>query len=42
MRINCIQVEIRDEIRNDDVRREFVQEDLAFALINFVRRYAPF
>ena len=42
MSINSIQIEIRDEIRNDDVRREFVQEDLAFALINFVRRYAPF
>ena len=40
--INCLQIEILNVIRNDAVRREFLQEDLAFALINFVRRYAPF
>lgn len=40
--LNCIQVEIANTIRNDVQKRNFLIEDLAFALINFVRRYAPF
>lgn len=40
--INSIQVEIADTIRNDDQKRLFVIEDLAFSIINSVRRYAPF
>ncbi len=40
--INSIQVEIADTIRGDDQKRLFVIEDLALAIINFVRRYVPF
>ena len=40
--INSIQIEIADTIRNDDQKRLFVIEDLAFAIVNFVRRHAPF
>ena len=40
--LNCIQIEIANTIRNDAQKRDFLIEDLAFALINFVRRYAPF
>jgi hypothetical protein len=40
--INSIQIEIADTIRNDDQKRLFLIEDLAFAIINFVRRHAPF
>jgi len=41
-RLNCIQVEIANTIRNDVQKRSFVIEDLAYAMINSVRRYAPF
>ncbi len=41
-RLNCIQLEITSSIRNDDARRALLVEALAFTLINFVRRYAPF
>ena len=40
--LNCIQIEIANTIRDDAQKRNFLIEDLAFALINFVRRYAPF
>jgi hypothetical protein len=40
--INSIQVEIADTIRNFEQKRLFLIEDLAFAIINFVRRHAPF
>jgi hypothetical protein len=41
-RLNCIQIEITRSIRDDDTRRDLLIEALAFALINFVRRHAPF
>ena len=40
--INCIQVEIADTVRNDPELRGFCIDDLASAVVNFVRRYAPF
>ena len=40
--INSIQVEIADTIRDFEQKRLFLIEDLAFAIINFVRRHAPF
>ena len=40
--INSIQLEIADTIREDEQKRSFLGEDLAFAIINFVRRHAPF
>src|SRR5262245_12559999 len=40
--INSIQVELADTVRLDDQKRPLVGEDLAFSIINFVRRYAPF
>ena len=40
--INSIQVEIADTIRNFEQKRLFLIEDLGFAIINFVRRHAPF
>lgn len=41
-RLNCIQIEIANTIRNDAQKRNFLIEDLAYAMINSVRRYAPF
>lgn len=40
--INSIQVEIAETIRNDPQARGLFIEDLALAIVNFVRRYAPF
>jgi hypothetical protein len=40
--LNCIQIEIANTIRNDPQKRSFLIEDLAFAIINLVRRHAPF
>jgi len=43
--INSIQIEIADTIRTCDdceQKRLFLIEDLAFSIINFVRRHAPF
>ena len=40
--INSIQIEIADTIRDNAKKRLFLIEDLAFAIINFVRRHAPF
>jgi N-formylglutamate amidohydrolase len=40
--INSIQVEIADTVRNDPQARGFFVDDLALAIVNFVRRYAPF
>jgi hypothetical protein len=40
--VNCIQIEITNTIRNDGEKRSFLIEDLAFAIINFTRRHAPF
>lgn len=41
-RINCIQIEIANTIRDDDENRGFFVEDLALAIINSVRRYVLF
>ena len=41
-RLNCVQIEISTGIQDFDLRRNLLVEDLAFAMINFVRRYAPF
>jgi hypothetical protein len=40
--INSIQIEIANTIRDVEQNRLFLIEDLAFAIINFVRRHAPF
>lgn len=40
--INCIQVEIANTVRDDPATRALFIGDLALAIINFVRRYAPF
>lgn len=40
--INCIQVEIANTVRDDPDLRGFFVADLAAAIVNFVRRYAPF
>jgi hypothetical protein len=40
--INSIQIEIADTIRDFEQQRLFLIEDLAFSIINFVRRHAPF
>ncbi|MGH8559551.1 MAG: N-formylglutamate amidohydrolase [Methylococcales bacterium] len=40
--INSIQIEIADTIRRFDEKRLFLIEDLAFSIINFGRRHAPF
>jgi hypothetical protein len=40
--ISSIQVEIADTVRNDPATRDFCVADLASAMVNFVRRYAPF
>jgi hypothetical protein len=40
--INSIQIEIAETIRDDEQRRLFFIEDLALAIINFVRRHAAF
>jgi hypothetical protein len=40
--INSIQFEIADTIRLVDRNRQFLIEDLASAIINFVRRHATF
>jgi hypothetical protein len=41
-RLSCIQIEIANTIRNDGQKRNFLIEDLAYAMVNSVRRYAPF
>ena len=41
-RVNSIQIEIADTIRDDNENRGFFAEDLALAMVNSVRRYAPF
>ena len=40
--LNCIQIELQTELRTDPVKRGMLIEDLAFALMNFVRRHAGF
>lgn len=40
--IPAVQIEIADTIRDDEEKRAFFIEDLALAIVNFVRRYAPF
>jgi hypothetical protein len=40
--LNCIQIELQTQMRTDAVKRAMLIEDLAFALMNFVRRHAPF
>ena len=40
--INSIQIEIANVIREDAERRQFLINDLAFAVVNFARRHAPF
>ena len=40
--LNCIQIELQTEMRTDAVKRAMLVEDLAYALMNFVRRHAPY
>jgi N-formylglutamate amidohydrolase len=40
--LNCIQIELQTEMRTDAGKRAMLIEDLASALINFVRRHATF
>jgi hypothetical protein len=40
--INSIQIETADTLRADPALRAFFVDDLASALVNFARRYAPF
>jgi N-formylglutamate amidohydrolase len=40
--INCIQIEIANTVRDDPAIRDLFIADLALAVVNFVRRYAPF
>lgn len=40
--MNCVQIEIDERLRDDETRRGLLVEDLAAAIPNFVRRYAPF
>lgn len=40
--MNCVQIEIAEPLREDETRRGILVEDLAAAIPNFVRRYAPF
>jgi N-formylglutamate amidohydrolase len=40
--INSIQIEVVSALRTDAVLREAFIDDLAFAIINFTRRHAPF
>lgn len=38
----CIQIENAATVRDDGGKRDFLIEDLAFAIVNFTRRHAPF
>ena len=40
--INCVQIELASTVRDGGDKQAFVVEDLAFAIVNFVRRHAPF
>ena len=40
--INCIQIELADTLRQNEEKRNLIIEDLAFAMINFVRRHSLF
>ncbi len=40
--MNCVQIEVARPLRDDDTLQGFLVEDLAAAIPNFVRRYAPF
>lgn len=40
--IPAVQIEIADTIRDDAEKRALFVDDLALAIVNFVRRYAPF
>lgn len=40
--INSIQIELANTIRSNAEKRAFIIEDLAFAIVNFARRYSPF
>ena len=40
--INSIQIELASTVRDGAEKQAFVVEDLAFVIINFVRRHAPF
>lgn len=41
-KINCVQIELNSEMRLNTEKRRIAIEDLAFGMINFVRRHAPF
>lgn len=41
-KLNCIQIEIDRRLRDDATRQTLIIEDLAYSIINFSRRYAPF
>lgn len=40
--MNCVQIEVARPLRDDGTLRGLLVEDLAAAISNFVRRYAPF
>lgn len=40
--VNCVQIELASTVRDRAEKQAFVVEDLAFSIINFVRRHAPF
>ncbi len=40
--LNSIQIELASTVRDDGEKQAFVVEDLAFAIMNFVRRHAPY
>ena len=41
-KINSIQLELVRALRTDSQMRQVFAEDLAAAMVNFVRRHAPF
>lgn len=41
-RLAAVQVEVARPVRDDGERRDFLIEDLADGIVNFVRRHAPF
>ena len=40
--VNCIQIELASTVRDRGEKQAFVVEDLAFGIVNFVRRHVPF
>ena len=40
--LNCVQIENASTVRDDGEKRGFLTEDLAWSMVNFVRRHAAF